>query len=242
MGYDDDRGRLRFDRRGRPEERRPRGVEPRLHDLSAAPFASRRLRPHERRLSGVAPTVLPGRSVPGSDRLDLGCGCGTPGARLLSERFRVTGVDISDVQIERARALVPAGERVRPGDMTGHRSPGPRSTAPCASTRYPRPARGAARVPRGVYRWLGPGDSSSSPRGRPRGPVSRRGGSVRTRRMVLESRRLAHLREVVRPKGVPSAPSDDHPRGERAGTASSSYRSPCRLPDSARGRLAPRAK
>lgn len=54
---------------------------------------------------------------PGSQVLDLGCGCGVPDAQLLSERFRVTGVDISDVQIERARALVPDAKFVR-ADMT----------------------------------------------------------------------------------------------------------------------------
>lgn len=42
--------------------------------------------------------------------LDLGCGNGIPVSRLLSERFNVTGLDISDVQIERARALVPSAE------------------------------------------------------------------------------------------------------------------------------------
>jgi SAM-dependent methyltransferase len=54
---------------------------------------------------------------PGSQVLDLGCGCGLPDAQFLSERFRVTGVDISDVQIERARRLVPGVKFVR-ADMT----------------------------------------------------------------------------------------------------------------------------
>ncbi|MCI4365539.1 MAG: methyltransferase domain-containing protein, partial [Thermoplasmata archaeon] len=49
--------------------------------------------------------------------LDLGCGCGVPVARSLSEHFQVTGVDISDVQIRRARELVPSG-RFLPADMT----------------------------------------------------------------------------------------------------------------------------
>jgi SAM-dependent methyltransferase len=49
---------------------------------------------------------------PGSEVLDLGCGCGTPDARILSERFRVTGVDISDVQVDRARHLAPQGRFV----------------------------------------------------------------------------------------------------------------------------------
>src|SRR4249920_445047 len=39
--------------------------------------------------------------------LDLGCGCGVPVARALAAEFRVTGVDLSPVQIERARRLVP---------------------------------------------------------------------------------------------------------------------------------------
>jgi SAM-dependent methyltransferase len=42
--------------------------------------------------------------------LDLGCGCGVPVARSLAAAgYSVTGVDISEVQIDRARRLVPAG-------------------------------------------------------------------------------------------------------------------------------------
>lgn len=47
------------------------------------------------------------RLAPGSRVLDLGCGNGVPVARELAKRHRVTGVDLSAVQIERARALVP---------------------------------------------------------------------------------------------------------------------------------------
>jgi SAM-dependent methyltransferase len=39
--------------------------------------------------------------------LDAGCGAGVPVARLLSERFDVTGVDLSAAQIELARINVP---------------------------------------------------------------------------------------------------------------------------------------
>ncbi len=61
------------------------------------------------------------RSVPaGAEVLDLGCGCGVPDARRLSGRFRVTGIDISDVQIERARRLVPNARFLR-ADMTAVR-------------------------------------------------------------------------------------------------------------------------
>jgi cyclopropane fatty-acyl-phospholipid synthase-like methyltransferase len=44
----------------------------------------------------------------GDPVLDLGCGCGVPATAVLAERFKVTGVDLSPVQIERARRLVPA--------------------------------------------------------------------------------------------------------------------------------------
>ena len=41
--------------------------------------------------------------------LDLGCGCGVPLARdLAADGYAVTGVDLSAVQVERARELVPA--------------------------------------------------------------------------------------------------------------------------------------
>jgi len=40
--------------------------------------------------------------------LELGCGAGVPDTRHLAERFRVTGVDISGEQIQRARANVPS--------------------------------------------------------------------------------------------------------------------------------------
>lgn len=43
----------------------------------------------------------------GSPVLDLGCGCGLPGTRVLADHFDVTGVDFSEVQIDRARKLVP---------------------------------------------------------------------------------------------------------------------------------------
>ena len=48
----------------------------------------------------------------GDPVLDLGCGCGVPATAILAERFSVTGVDISPVQVERARRLVPAAQFV----------------------------------------------------------------------------------------------------------------------------------
>src|SRR5438093_10866874 len=47
------------------------------------------------------------RIEPGARVLDLGCGCGVPVARELAKRYVVEGIDLSPVQIERARRLVP---------------------------------------------------------------------------------------------------------------------------------------
>jgi len=55
--------------------------------------------------------------LPGSRVLDLGCGNGLPVARELAKRHQVTGLDLSAVQIERARGLVPAARFVC-ADMT----------------------------------------------------------------------------------------------------------------------------
>jgi ubiquinone/menaquinone biosynthesis C-methylase UbiE len=55
--------------------------------------------------------------APGAHVLDLGCGCGVPASRILAERFAVTGVDISPVQIGQAQSLVPHAKFVV-GDMT----------------------------------------------------------------------------------------------------------------------------
>src|SRR5579862_3285599 len=42
--------------------------------------------------------------VPNGERvLDLGCGSGVPTSALLAEKFRVVGVDLSTVQLDRAR-------------------------------------------------------------------------------------------------------------------------------------------
>jgi len=56
------------------------------------------------------------RLEPCAKILDLGCGNGLPIAKSLAKRFDVLGVDLSDLQIRRAKKLVPKA-RFRRGDM-----------------------------------------------------------------------------------------------------------------------------
>ncbi len=64
-------------------------------------------------LAEIAPEVPRGGRV-----LDLGCGCGIPSDRwLVAHGFDVVGVDVSPVQIERARRLIPSATFVL-ADMT----------------------------------------------------------------------------------------------------------------------------
>ncbi len=54
----------------------------------------------------------------GGDVLDLGCGNGIPASKWLSDNgFRVTGVDLSDTMVDRARELVPEATFLR-GDIS----------------------------------------------------------------------------------------------------------------------------
>ncbi len=62
-------------------------------------------------LKPLGESIPPGKTV-----VDLGCGCGTA-LLVLTPRYRVVGVDLSRVQIRRARLAVPDADLVR-GDMT----------------------------------------------------------------------------------------------------------------------------
>lgn len=62
-------------------------------------------------------SVLTDRVRAGANALDIGCGCGQPIAASLSQRFRVTGIDIALEQIKLARRSVPNGTFIH-GDAT----------------------------------------------------------------------------------------------------------------------------
>ncbi len=134
----------------------------------------------------------------GARVVELGCGGGTDETRMLAERFRLTGVDLSAEQLRRARERVPGaafvharhhGARARAGlGRRGGRvlrleprpagaASGPvRSRAPLAATRrsLPRPRSAPAISPAG--RASGSGSRPTSRDSRPR----RTGGCSRT--------------------------------------------------------------
>lgn len=57
-------------------------------------------------------------ALPSGGRVvDLGCGAGVPATRELAQRYTVVGVDVSRVQLGRARRQVPAAELLR-ADLT----------------------------------------------------------------------------------------------------------------------------
>ena len=62
-------------------------------------------------------TELANRLQPGARILELGCGGGTRETATLAKRFELTGVDLSERQLERARARVPRATFVH-GDLT----------------------------------------------------------------------------------------------------------------------------
>jgi SAM-dependent methyltransferase len=89
--------------------------------------------------------------------LDLGCGSGVPATRHLARKFRVLGVDLSGVQVRRARAAVPTAA-FRQGEMTSLRFPPARFEGIVALYSLIHvPVRRQPLLIRRMARWLVPG-------------------------------------------------------------------------------------
>jgi len=101
--------------------------------------------------------MLEKRVAPGSSILDLGCGCGVPVARRLARRYAVTGIDLSPVQIARARELVPAATFLC-ADMSTVQFPDDSLAAiTCLFALIHLPLAEQPALLRNVRRWLRPG-------------------------------------------------------------------------------------
>jgi ubiquinone/menaquinone biosynthesis C-methylase UbiE len=97
------------------------------------------------------------RVASGSSVLDLGCGCGVPVARRLAPNYAVTGIDMSPVQIARARELVPRANFVC-ADMTTLRFPDESFGAiTCFFALIHLPLAEQPTLLRDIRRWLLPG-------------------------------------------------------------------------------------
>ena len=97
------------------------------------------------------------RIKPGGQVLELGCGNGLPMARAMSKRYQVLGIDISDVQVRRARALVPKARFLR-ADMCRLRIRRESLDAVlCIYALIHVPRKEQRAVIRNVARWLKPG-------------------------------------------------------------------------------------
>jgi SAM-dependent methyltransferase len=107
---------------------------------------------HRRWLGPILQGLPPGARV-----LDLGCGCGVPDCAILAERFDVTGIDISDVQIKRAVRLVPRAHFQR-ADMTEVEFPSAGFDAiTCLFALIHIPLEEQPRLLRRIRDWLRPG-------------------------------------------------------------------------------------
>ena len=90
--------------------------------------------------------------------MDVGCGCGVPVARQLAAAgYQVTGVDISDVQVERARRLVPAAVFLRADATELDFPPGSFDAVVCLYALIHMPLDRQPRLLRDIARWLRPG-------------------------------------------------------------------------------------
>jgi SAM-dependent methyltransferase len=90
--------------------------------------------------------------------LDIGCGCGVPVARRLAAAgHQVTGVDVSDVQIERARRLVPGAVFHRADATEMDFPPGSFDAVVCLYALIHMPLDRQPRLLRDIAGWLRPG-------------------------------------------------------------------------------------
>ncbi len=100
---------------------------------------------------------LMARLKAGDTVLDLGCGCGVPATGLLAKNFAVTGVDLSPVQIARARRLVPAAQ-FQCADMSTSEFPAKSFAAVVSFYAIIHvPLEEQPAIFKNIYRWLRPG-------------------------------------------------------------------------------------
>ena len=163
---------------------------------------------------------LESRVAPGSRVLDLGCGIGVPVARELAKRHRVTGVDLSETQLARARSLVPDVEFVC-ADMTEVRfEPGAFDAVTAFFSLINVPASEQAPLIHRISSWLVPGGIFLAIVGKVRGTwVEENWRGVKGISMYYSHAGLETSRASVREAGFEIVEEGTEPEGGTPGFA-----------------------
>jgi cyclopropane fatty-acyl-phospholipid synthase-like methyltransferase len=122
------------------------------YDVCAAAYEEARQGETHRELG-----LLTRQLAAGAHILDIGCGNGIPVARMLAQRFRVTGVDISTEQVRRARTNVPAGTFIASDIMSVAFPPASFDAVVTFYTIFHLPREEHPELLRRIHRWLKPG-------------------------------------------------------------------------------------
>ena len=101
-------------------------------------------------------SLLTDRLDDGAVVLDIGCGVGIPNAQTLSRRFTVTGVDISNGMLNRARANVPNATFINGDIMTVEFPPSHFDAATAFYSIFNLPREEHPELLRRIYSWLKP--------------------------------------------------------------------------------------
>jgi SAM-dependent methyltransferase len=136
------------------------GIDPKDVVRRGYDAASQRYRADDADDGHYAPWIggLLRRLRSGASVLDLGCGCGVPVARALAAAgHAVTGVDISEVQVERARALVPSARFIQADATEVDLPPGSFDAVVCLYALIHIPLEEQRALLARVASWLRPG-------------------------------------------------------------------------------------
>ena len=106
---------------------------------------------------GIEIRGLSDRLDDGAAVLDIGCGAGTPIAKSLAARYRVTGVDVSQEMVHRAQRNVPTGDFICADVMSVRLPPSSFDAIVAFYSVFHLPREEHPRLFRRIHRWLRPG-------------------------------------------------------------------------------------
>ena len=107
--------------------------------------------------SGFEIRGLSDRLHDGDAVLDIGCGAGTPIAKSLAARYRVTGVDVSQEMVHRAQQNVPTGDFICADVMSVRLPPSSFDAIVAFYFVFHLPREEHQSLFRRIHRWLRPG-------------------------------------------------------------------------------------